>query len=70
MRKTIINIAHALNIEVQEREINFNEVSSMDEAFMSSTGIGLLACYWDRWKSDYELTNNIKKELFNRIKSH
>tara|TARA_B110000438_G_scaffold294954_1_gene337148 strand:+ start:270 stop:1082 length:813 start_codon:yes stop_codon:yes gene_type:complete len=70
MRKTIIHIAHSLNIEVQEREIDLNEVSSMDEAFISSTGIGLLACYWDEWKSEYELTNNIKKELFNRIKSH
>jgi len=70
MRETIIEIACSLNIEVQERKINFNEVNYMDEAFISSTGIGLLPCYWKGWKSNYNLTYKIKKELFNRIKSH
>ncbi len=70
MRETIIEIAYSLSIEVQERKIDLSEVSSMDEAFISSTGIGLLSCYWEKWKSHYCLTNRIKKELFNRIESH
>ena len=60
MRKTIINIAHALNIEVQEREINFNEVSSMDEAFICSSVVGILPCYWDGWESNYKITKRLQ----------
>ena len=70
MRETIIEIAISLSLEVQERKINLSEINFMDEAFISSTGIGLLTCYWANWKSNYNLSFKIKKELFNRIKSH
>ena len=70
MRETIIDIAKNLNIKILERRISFNEIHSMQEAFISSTGIGLLSCYWEGWKSDYHLSNQIKKELFKKIKSH
>ena len=69
MRETILNIAKDLNFDIVETHIDYNIVNNMDEAFISSTGIGLLSCYWDGWNSDYVNTNLIKKELFKRIKN-
>ena len=68
MRDTIIDIANALNMDIKEAHINFSDINNMQEAFISSTGIGLLACFWDDWHPEYLQTNKIKKELFNRIK--
>ena len=70
MRETIIDIARTIEMQVLERKIHFNEINSMDEAFISSTGIGMLSCYWEGWKSKFHLSDKIKKELFKRIKSH
>ena len=70
MRDTIINIAKDLNIIVHETNILYSEVNKMDEAFISSTGIGLLECYWNTWESNYLITKEIKKELFNRINKY
>ena len=67
MRDTIIDIAKGLNIDYQESYININELDSIDEAFITSTGIGLLPCYWDDKKFTFDLTLEIKKELFYRI---
>ena len=69
MREIVLNIADSINLEIKETYINYNDINSMDEAFISSTGIGLLACHWDHWKSEYQYTNIIKKELFKRIKN-
>jgi branched-subunit amino acid aminotransferase/4-amino-4-deoxychorismate lyase len=69
MRDTILNIAKDLNFDISETHIDYNIINNMDEAFISSTGIGLLPCYWDGWNSDYANTNLIKKELFKRIKN-
>ena len=44
-----------------------SDTQTMDEAFLSSTGIGLLPCNWENWNSDFVITNQIKKELFKRI---
>ena len=70
MRDTIINIAKDLNIIVHETNILYSEVNKLDEAFISSTGIGLLECYWNTWESNYLITKEIKKELFNRINKY
>ena len=69
MRETILDIAYDMKLEIHEQYINYDDVNLMDEAFISSTGIGLLACYWDNWSSEYFYTNIIKKELFKRIKN-
>jgi len=69
MRETIISIAKDLNFNIKEMHINYNSIKEMDEAFISSTGIGLLTCYWDGWESNYSNSKLIKKELFNRIKN-
>jgi len=69
MRETIIEIAKDLNFEVKESHIDYKLINDMDEAFISSTGIGLLPCYWDGWTSTHKNTILIKKELFKRIKN-
>ena len=69
MRDTILDIAKKLKIQTIETHINFNQINLMDESFITSTGIGLLPCYWEGWNSEYIITNQIKKELFNRIKN-
>ena len=70
MREQIIKISKDIGIHSEEKEISYNVVDAMDEAFISSTGIGMLECYWDGWKSDYRITSHIKKELFKRIKNN
>ena len=67
MRNTIISIAKNINLNILETHIKKEEINLMDEAFISSTGIGLLPCYWDNWNSEFETTIKLKKELFNRI---
>jgi branched-subunit amino acid aminotransferase/4-amino-4-deoxychorismate lyase len=67
MRNTILSIAKKINLNILEDHIKIDEINLMDEAFISSTGIGLLPCYWDNWNSKFETTIELKKELFNRI---
>ena len=67
MRETIINVASSMKLDIKECHISYNTINNMDEAFISSTGIGLLPCNWDGWSSNFKLTLQIKKELFNRI---
>ena len=69
MRDQIIQVSHTIGIQVKEKEISYNDINNMDEAFISSTGIGMIECFWDNWESNYVLTKQIKKELFKRIKN-
>lgn len=68
MRETIIDIAKKNNIQVKETYIDYKDINQMDEAFISSTGIGMLECIWDGWTSSFSITKKIKKELFKKIK--
>ena len=70
MRDTIISIANDINLTVDETNIPFESINEMDEAFISSTGIGLLPCSWNGWKSDYTITLKIKKHLDRLISSN
>tara|TARA_B100000953_G_scaffold268501_1_gene237738 strand:+ start:13 stop:846 length:834 start_codon:yes stop_codon:yes gene_type:complete len=63
MRDTIIEISHKMNLNIKETKIKISEINSMDEAFISSTGIGLFPCYWDSWTSDYSITKELRKNL-------
>ena len=67
MRDEIIDIAKSSDIKCKETYISIDDLDMMSEAFISSTGIGLLPCYWNDKKFNYELTFKIKKELFKRI---
>ena len=63
MRNAIISIAKEMNLTFREDNIPIKSINEMDEAFISSTGIGLLPCSWDGWKSDFTITINLKKKL-------
>ena len=70
MRETVLLIAKFLNLKYHELHINVKNINDYDEAFITSTGIGLLPCYWEGFQSNYKLTTIIKKELFNRINNN
>ncbi len=63
MRDTIIDISQSLKLDVSESHIEFSEIDSMDEAFISSTGIGLLPCVWDGWISNHTITLKLMSKL-------
>ena len=63
MRETIMEIALELDLIVSEKIIPFNSINDMDEAFISSTGICLLPCYWDGWNSEFPITFLLKEKL-------
>ena len=67
MRNTIIEISKLIGYKVNECHIKYDDINAMDEAFISSTGIGLLPVYWDHWISNYEITKKIKKCLDDKI---
>ena len=69
MRSTIIEIAYEMGISTEESYIAYSEIDKMSEAFISSTGIGLLPCCWDEWSSKFELTKKISAELDRRIQT-
>ena len=63
MRDAIIEIAQKMNLVINETKINISEINSMDEAFISSTGIGLYPCKWNGWTSTYCITMQLRKHL-------
>lgn len=67
MRDTIMKIGKELELTIVKDYIKKEDINSMDEAFISSSGIGLLPCYWENWNSDFKLTNQLQKYLFNYI---
>ena len=67
MRETIIDLVQSMGFKFNESHISYNDITDMEEAFITSTGIGLLPCYWDGWNSKFHITKSIKKELFKRI---
>ena len=63
MRETIMSIAKETSLKVEETNISIDSINDMDEAFISSTGIGLLPCIWDGWTSDFVKTYELKISL-------
>ena len=63
MRDTIMEIAPKMGLSVMEESISLDSINTMDEAFISSTGIGLLPCYWEGWNSEFILTDQLKQHL-------
>ncbi len=59
-RYEIQNLAKLNNIDCIEKIINKTEVDDMDEAFICSSAIGILPCYWNGWKSDYKITKKLQ----------
>ena len=69
MRDSIILISKKMDLEVKETNIHLESINDTDEAFISSTGIGLFPCYWEGWKSNYTITSKLKLKLDKLIMS-
>jgi len=67
MRSTILSIAKQIGMKVKETYIDYKNIDSMDESFISSTGIGLLPCFWENWNSQFIITKKIAKKLNQKI---
>ena len=59
-RSNIAKIAKNINLKYSEKEVLIQDINSMDEAFICSSVIGILPCYWDEWKSDYSITKKLQ----------
>ena len=59
-RNHIQLLAQENHINCIDKIINKNEVDDMDEAFICSSAIGILQCYWDGWKSNYTITEKLQ----------
>ena len=59
-RSKIETIARQNNINCINKIIHKNEVNKMDEAFICSSAIGILPCYWGEWKSEYKITKKLQ----------
>ena len=67
MRDTIISIAMDIKLNIEETNIPFDSIGEMDEAFISSTGIGLLPCNWNNWDSNFKITSKLNTRLNQQI---
>jgi len=59
-RGEIKNLAKAENINFIEKIIHKSKINDMHEAFICSSAIGILPCYWEGWKSDYKITKKLQ----------
>ena len=59
-RKIISELSGNINLEYSEQAVLLDNVESMDEAFICSSVVGILPCYWDGWKSDYKITKRLQ----------
>ncbi len=63
-RDLILELAGDLGLEVDMSPIRADEVNRMDEAFISSTGIGVYPCTWDGYHdSDYAITYRLREAV-------
>jgi branched-chain amino acid aminotransferase len=69
IRDTIMELARNRGMQVQEAWIQHAEVNEMDEAFISSTGVGVLPVKWDGFRSDYNHSRLLRSDLQNLFNS-
>ena len=69
-KKIVMKLALKLNLNIKESKILLSDVNSMDEAFLVSTGIGVVPCFWDKWSSNFLNTNKLKNLYNETIKNH
>jgi len=66
IRDTIMELASKRHLEVKETLITRDQVRHMDEAFISSTGVGVLPVTWDGYQSNYYHSKILREDL-NRL---
>ena len=63
VRDTIMELAKRNGLKVRESLIIRDEVNTMDEAFISSTGVGVLPVTWDGFQSNYHHSSILREDL-------
>ena len=69
IRDTIMELAEKRHLKVQQTFIREEDVPAMDEAFISSTGVGVLPVTWDGYQSDYHHSKILREDLQNLFDS-
>ena len=69
-REIIKEIADKIGLISSDSHIPYLNINNMDEAFISSTGIGILSCFWNNWKSKYQKTKKLQFLLEETIKNN
>lgn len=67
-RKMIADLSDELNLQYKEEEVLLKNINTMEEAFICSSVVGVLPCYWDKWKSDFRLTKRLQFLLEESLK--
>ena len=65
-RESVVLLSKQLHIPFEETKIHIDMLKEMDEAFITSAGIGIVPCRWDDWDSKFTITSIIKNK-FNSI---
>jgi len=68
-RQKVIKLLQSENYIVETLPINFDSINSMDEAFITSSAIGVLPCKWDGWNSDFTITKKLKNQYSAMVKN-
>jgi len=63
IRDTIMELAEKRGLKVRETLIIKDDVQEMDEAFISSTGVGVLPVTWDGFQSDYYHSRILREDI-------
>ena len=66
-RDLIIKLCQEHGYDCKEKIVKFEELNSMDEAFLTSSTYGIIPCYWDDWTSSYNKVKKIKKILNKKL---
>ena len=67
-RTIISKLAQDVNLHYSEEDVTLSKINDMDEAFICSTLVGILPCYWDGWTSDFILTKRLQFLLEESLK--
>ena len=63
IRDTVLEIAAGEGLPIFETYIHYTDVNQFDEAFLSSTGIGILPIVWQGFHSQHHHTRRLQKLL-------
>ena len=55
-RELILKLCGEHGYDYKEKIIKFDELNSMDEAFLTSSTYGIIPCYWDKWENKNKIT--------------
>ncbi|MFC1535588.1 aminotransferase class IV [Candidatus Neomarinimicrobiota bacterium] len=63
-RDLIIDLAQDMGLQIDTAPIKADSINEMDEAFISSTGIGVCPCTWEGFPgSDYSITYQLREKV-------